>query len=852
MAKKRIFALFAATIALLLSSVSYSATYNGLVTDSVTGEPLPFIAIQIANTLYGDETDIDGKFSIHAEPTDELIFNFLGYKKKTIPLKNFSENKAIGVQLVPTDFQLEEIEITAKDNYSKKNNPAVDLIRRIIAHKNENRIENNDYYQRNDYEKIVLGLTDISQKTSNALGVTDIINETDTSIISGKSVLLLSLKEQMVTEYYRKNPQAKKQIVTARNEMGIDDQLFSEGIVTTYMNEMFSNIDIYESNINIAFKPFVGPLSPIAPDFYKFFIKDTVYIDGEKCINLGFAPFNSANFGFMGFVTVSDSTLAVKRVDIDIPPSTNINYISGLNLKQIFRINEENGMMELANDELTAEMHIGNSKKRSGLYIKRDRWFSDYQYNIPNDSILREIQGNELVLRDAAAKDSTFWMAQRKDSLDLGESKMGILLNKLQKNPVVKGIMFIAELFIKGYFHTGKPSKFEIGPVYTMFSGNTIEGFRLRLGGETTAELSPRWFASGYVAVGFADQKVKYGGKLEYSFLDKVEHPREYPIHSLALSVTNDIRTMGEQPVATFSDNLFYSIKRMAIYNMEYYQQARLDYTLELRNGFSVQPWFLFERQEGTGNIYFRKNTTPYDERPTYESYDYLLHNELGIKLRYAPSEKFVQGHIYRFNIKNPHPVFELSHNASFAGLFGSQYGYQKTEFKYLQRFFFSAFARLDVLVKAGKIWTGGVPYPYLFTPNANTSFTVMEESFSQVNPLEFVTDQYASIDLNLSTNGLIFNWIPGIKKLQLREVFGFKCYWGYLSNKNNPAFNNNLLEFPENTVLLNPAEPYMEFSVGIDNIFRILRIDYVRRINYLNNPGIWANGVRVSLNFTF
>ena len=246
-------------------------------------------------------------------------------------------------------------------------------------------------------------------------------------------------------------------------------------------------------------------------------------------------------------------------------------------------------MMELANDELTAEMHIGNSKKRSGLYIKRDRWFSDYQYNIPNDSILREIQGNELVLRDAAAKDSTFWMAQRKDSLDLGESKMGILLNKLQKNPVVKGIMFIAELFIKGYFHTGKPSKFEIGPVYTMFSGNTIEGFRLRLGGETTAELSPRWFASGYVAVGFADQKVKYGGKLEYSFLDKVEHPREYPIHSLALSVTNDIRTMGEQPVATFSDNLFYSIKRMAIYNMEYYQQARLDYTLELRNGFSVQ-----------------------------------------------------------------------------------------------------------------------------------------------------------------------------------------------------------------------------------------------------------------------
>lgn len=849
---KRLISLIAAIFIASGFSISRSATYSGVVTDSITGEPLPFIAIQIANTLYGDETDIDGNFSINAASTDQLVFNFLGYKRKSIDLKNYSETKPIHVELVPTDFQLEEIEISARGNYSKKNNPAVDLIKRIIARKNENRIEYNDYYQRNDYEKMVLGLTDISQKTSNALGISDIMSASDTSIISGKTVLLLSLKERLVTEYYRRNPQAKKQIISAHNELGIDDQLFSEGTITKYMNEMFDNIDIYESNINIAFKPFVGPLSPIAPDFYKFFIKDTLYIDGEKCINLAFAPFNSANFGFMGFVTVSDSTLAVKRVDIDIPPNTNINYISGLNLKQMFRINEENGMMELAKDELTAELHIGNSKKRSGLYIKRDRWFSDYKYNVPNDSILREIQGNELVLRNAAAKDSTFWMAQRKDSLNINESKMGVLLTKLQKNPVVKGILFIAELFIKGYFHTGKPSKFEIGPVYAMFSGNTIEGFRLRLGGETTAELSPHWFASGYVAVGFADQKVKYGGTLEYSFNEKKEHPREYPVHSLALGVTSDIRTLGEKPAATLSDNLFYSIKRMAIYNMEYYQQARLDYTLELMNGFSVQPWLFFERQEGTGNIYYRKNTAGYGEPPTYDTYDYLLHNELGIKFRYAPNEKFVQGHIYRFNIKNPHPVFELSHNASFAGLFGSQYGYQKTEIKYLQRFFFSAFARLDVLVKAGKIWTGDVPFPYLFNPNANTSFTVMEESFSQVNPLEFVADQYASVDLNLSTNGLIFNWIPGIKKLQLREVFGFKCYWGYLSNKNNPVYNNNLLEFPENTTLLRPAEPYMEFSIGIDNIFRVLRIDYVRRINYLENPNIWANGVRVSLNFTF
>lgn len=831
------------------ASVASAGTYTGTVTDSITGEPLPFIGIQIANTLYGDETDIDGNFSINAEPTDELIFTFLGYRNKKVPLKKYSASRPIKVELSPTDFQLEEIEVTSKNSYSKKNNPAVDLIKRIVEHKNENRIEGKDYYERNSYEKLVLGLTDVSEKTSSALGIGDIVNKSDTSILSGKRVLLLSLKEKTVSQYYRKSPKAKKQIVTARHDIGIDDEIFSEGWLTAYMDELITDIDIYESNINIGFKPFVGPLSPIGPDYYKYFINDTVYIDGEKCIELGFTPFNSANFSFMGFVTVSDSTLAIKKVDMDIPKNTNINYITGLNVKQTY-VQGEDGTMELANDETTAEMHIVNSL--GGLYIKRNRWFSDYKFNQPNDSILRSIKGNELVLRDAGARDSVYWQAQRVDSLNVNEDKMGTMLTKLQQNPVVKGVMFIAELLIKGYLRTGKPSQFDIGPVYAMFSGNAIEGFRLRFGGETTAELSRRLFASGYMAVGFADQRVKYSGKLEYSFNEKSQHAREFPVHSLALSATSDIRTIGEKPAGTLSDNFMYSIKRMAVTNMEYYKQAKLEYNLELRNGLSIMPWIMYERQEGTGTVDYKRLISGSGETAEYERLQYLHHNQAGIKLRYAPNEKFIQGRIYRFNIKNPHPVFELTHSMSFANILNSNYGYQKTEFKYMQRFFFSAFARLDVFVSAGKIWTGGVPYPYLFTPNANTSFTIMDESFSQVNPLEFACDQYASIDLSLSTNGLIFNWIPGIKKLQLREVFGFKCYFGYLSDKNNPAHNPDLLAFPENTTVLRPQEPYMEFSVGIDNILRVLRIDYVRRINYLGNPNIWANGVRFTLNFTF
>lgn len=828
----------------ICASVSFADTYTGLVTDSITGEELPFISIQIEGTLYGDETDIDGRFSINAESNQSLIFNYLGYETKTVHLRNYASGRSINVKMKPADYQLAEVQVTAKNSYSKKNNPAVDLIRRIIAEKKDNRIESNKYYQRDAYEKTVLGLTDFSPKLSKSLGITDITQQSDTSILSGKKTLLVSMKEKTMTQYYRQNPKDRKQIVNGKSNQGLDETIFGDEWMDSYMTELFGEVDIYNNSVMIGFKPFVGPLSPMAPDFYKFFIKDTVAVDSTKYITLGFTPFNSANYGFMGFVTVDSATLAVKDVNIDIPRNTNINYIDGLHIEQTFEKNDQ-GIMELKEDKLISE--LAAVRGTQSFYVQRNRTFSNYKFNEPNDSIMRKIVGSELVLRDAETRDSTYWQAHRTDSLSFNESKMTTLISKLQKNPVVKGIMWIAETLIKGYIRTDKVSKFDIGPVYSMFSGSAIEGFRLKMCGETTANLNPHFFVGGYMAYGFGDQRMKYGGWMEYSFNEKKYHPREYPIHSIQLSAESDIRTVGEQPAGTLADNLFYSIKRMSVYNMMYYTQGKLTYTFESRSGFSVQPWVLYELQESTGSLVFRKTVGD----GLYQNFNMLHNHEFGIKLRYAPHEKIVQGRIYRFNIKNPYPVFELTHKACFAGWLGAEYGYQKTEFKYLQRFFLNAYGRIDLYVKAGKIWTGGTAYPYLMMPNSNTSFTVMEESFSQVNPLEFVADNYASIDLGLNTS-ILFNFIPGIKKLQLREVFGFKMFWGHLSPKNNPMYNSDLLAFPEGTYAMDWHEPYMEFSVGIDNIFKILRVDYVRRINFLDHPNIWKNGVRVSLNFQF
>lgn len=830
------------------AAFSYAETYIGLVTDSISGETLPGISIQIEGTMFGDITDFDGNFSINANPDQNLIFSFLGYNSRTISLKKYPLGRKINIKLQPTDYQLEEVQVTAKNSYSKKNNPAVELIKRIIAEKNDNRMEGCKYYQRDTYEKQVMGFTDVSKKVSNALGISEITQQADTSIISGKTTLLTSLKEWSMTQYYRQNPKDFKKVIKGKTSQGIDDAIFAEGWLDTFTEELFKDMDIYSPSVMIGFKPFVGPLSKMSPDFYKFFIKDTIAVDSTKYIRLGFTPFNSANYGFMGFISVDSATLAVKDVYLDIPKNTNINYIEGLHIEQTYEKSEQ-GIMELKNDRLVTELAVVQGTQ--SVYLERTRKFSNYKFNEPNDSIMRSIAGDVLELKEAVSQDSTFWASQRPDSLSFNESKMASLISKLQKHPVVKGILWIAETLIKGYIRTAKVSKFDIGPVYTMFSSNAIEGFRLKVCGETTANLFPNFFASGYMAFGFGDNRIKYGGTLEYSFNDKKYHPREFPIHSIQLSAASDIRTVGEQPGSTLSDNLFYSIKRMPVYNMMYYTQGKLTYTFESRTGFSVQPWILYELEESTGSLIFKRETSGALETPKYENLQYLHNNEVGIKLRYAPKEKFAQGRIYRFNLKNPHPVFELTHKASFAGLLKAEYGYQKTEFKYLQRFFLNAYGRIDLTIKAGKIWTGDCAYPYLDMPNSNTSFTVMDESFSQVNPLEFVADNFASLDLGLHTN-LIFNSIPGVKKAQLREVFGFKLYWGHLSEKNNPMYNKNLLAFPEGTYAMNWRDPYMEFSVGIDNILKILRIDYVRRLTQTDHKNIWVNGVRVSLSFQF
>ena len=374
-------------------------------------------------------------------------------------------------------------------------------------------------------------------------------------------------------------------------------------------------------------------------------------------------------------------------------------------------------------------------------------------------------------------------------------------------------------------------------------SFNAIEGTRFRVGGMTTADLSKRWFARGFVAYGLDDHKWKYRGEVEYSFHDKKNHSREFPVHSLRLSQLYDIDYVGQHYLFTNPDNVFLSLKRMTDRNVIYHRVTDLTYTLELRNNFSVTATLRNDRREATEWIPFVDGYG--------NSMGHYTENSIKLTLRYAPGEKFYQSRSSRQPVNLDAPILILSH--TFAPQAFSKYPINKTEFSAQKRVWFSAFGYLDAIVEAAKVWSRS-SYLDLIIPNANLSYTIQPESFALLNPMEFINDSQVSWFLTYSPNGLLFNMIPGLKKAKLREAFSFSGFYGRLSNRNVPDRNPSLLAYPPVSTISRMSDgPYMEASVGIDNIFRCLRVDYVWRLSY-RHPGynIDRSGIRIAFHAKF
>lgn len=830
-------------------SAQQKIVVEGIVKDSLTQEPLPYISVFMKGTTTGVMTGDNGHFHLeYAGPSRTLGVSSIGYSERTYPVEAGRTNR-LTVLLPPATYALSEIVVKPrKEKYSKKNNPAVELVEKMIAHRNENSPKNKEYYSYERYEKITFALNDFTEaRRKNWLFKKfDFLYEyVDTSEISGKPILNISNKELLENVYYRKSPFSEKRFVKAVKSAGVDEILSQEG-VQQFLGEVFKDIDIYQNNIPLFLNRFVSPLSRLGTTFYKYYLNDTLTIGGEKCVDLSFVPFNPESFGFTGRLYVTlDSTYFVKKVKLNFPAKINLNFVESMSVEQTFD-RAPDGTRLLTRDDITVEFKL--TSKSKGLYARRTTVYSDFSFEPPADLAL--FDRPEPVTEEAGARtrDEAYWQENRRIPVSGKENVVDRMMQRLREVPVFYYTEKVVSILISGYIPTAKEnSKFEFGPMNTTISGNALEGARFRIGGATMAGLSRNFFADGYLAYGTKDKKLKYDLTLEYSFDEKKEHPNEFPVHAVRAYYNYDINQLGQHYLYTSKDNVFLALKRAKDDKITYLRQTGLSYVREFHSGFSYDLGIRYNTEYATRFIPFDKIQADGTTAPEKK---YSM-STLTVKLRYAPNEKFYQTRNYRVPITLDAPVFTLSHETGFRNVFGSAYNYNRTDLGIMKRFWFSAFGYTDIILLGAKVWNR-VPFPMLVIPNANLSYTIQPESYSLLNAMEFINDEYASWDVTYFMNGALFNRLPLIRKLKWREVFFTRGFWGNLTAKNNPENGaKGLFLFPEGSYEMG-KKPYVEVGAGVENIFKVLRLDYVWRLTYRDHPDISKSGLRVSLHFTF
>lgn len=828
----------------VFSQINNSTSISGFVFDARTGDPLPYVSVILDATTVGTVTNKDGEYSISTTATSyKIIYSFVGYETESRIIAP-GKVQTINIELKPSTIALNEVEVKpVKMPYSNKNNPAVDLINQVIDHKAGNRMENLDSYQYNKYEKVIFSLSNLKDdfrqpKVFNKFQF--LLENVDTSRLDGKKNIPMYIKETQSDYYYRRNPKAEKEIITAEKTIKLDEYIDNKGLMAN-IKYLYQDIDIYANDIFFLSNKFLSPVSSTAPIFYRYFIVDTSMVDNSNCIQLFFEPRNKADFLFHGFLFITaDSSYAIKKIDMSFNKKINIDWVNDVRIVQNFDKVEGKAWI-LTNDNISVD--FGASPKSIGLYGQKQTWYSNYLVNDPiPDSVFKGLDKVSDI--NPLADESSYWDSTRIAPLTRSQEDLYTIIDSVKTIPAFKRRMDLLMLLTTNFLDLGKV---EIGSVVSFYSFNTVEGSRVRFGGRTTEDFSKWIYLDSYLAYGFKDERYKY--KIGASYSLNGESIYKFPVKSVKLSYQYETQTPGQVLQMSTQDNLFLSFKRGVDDKILYNRTLNFEYLNEFQNHFSFALGVNYGEQEAGGNLFFTRN----ELSPFSNEFPFLKNSEIYTNLRYAPKEEFYQGKLYRSPISSKYPKMALYASIGSRNFY-NDYDYQKLRFSISKRFYFSIVGYTDVLAEAGKIF-GRVPYPYLFIPTANQTYSYQRNSYNMMNFLEFVNDQYVSLNIDHSFNGFFFNKIPLLKKLKLREVATVKMLYGGLSQSNNPLSNPDLLRFPVN-LDGNPATfsmgqtPYIEGSVGVSNILRVLRVDLIKRFTYLDNPNVSSIGVRIQVRF--
>jgi len=808
---------------------------KGIVLDSKTKEPLPFVNIAFKGANIGTTTDFDGKYYIETQwGTPTLQASFVGYKtfSKKVTLGKVN---TINFMLKNDAIEIETFTVKAdRKRYKNKGNPAVALIKKVIEHKDDNRLESYDFYEYDKYEKIEIDINNITEEFLNKGWLKNkfqvVIDHIDTSEINGKPYLPIFLRETASKMYYRKKPKSLKEYQYGSKMTGFEGYLDGDGM-SFIMDKLYQDINIYDNNINLLSNQFTSPISNLGTTVYKYFIIDTLEINGRECINLAFTPRNKADFAFKGnlYILNDSTTYAVTKVEMNVTDEINLNFVKDLYLDQEFTLYDDSAWV-LSKDKLIIDYNI--TKKGRGFFGKKSVSYNNFVFNKEADNGIYNRVEKIIKVEDLDNKTDSFWVATRPDTLTEQEEGVYSMIDSLQKIPAFKRTMDIAFILISGWKDFGP---IEVGPVSAFYSFNDVEGFRIRAGFRTTRKLSKKNMFENYWAYGFKDKEFKYFFGFTHSFnKDFISNPQ----NRILISYHKETIFPGQDLQLVNDDNFLLSFKRTASDQMLFVHAFNLDYNKEFHSGFSYNVIYEYKELEPLGRLFFETN----DVDPI--TYSMIRTDAFDINLRFAPNEQFYQGKNYRIPLVNKYPIFRLNYKQGIDGLTKGNIQFSRVVGQVFKRFYLAQIGFTDLELESGKVF-GRVPYPLLNLPPANQSFFLQENSFNMMNFMEFLSDEYVSLKLTHYFNGFFFNKIPLFKRLKWREVLSFKALYGNLTANNDPDIHPELFRFPididgnPSTFSFDKGIPYVEVSAGIMNFFKVLRLELLQRVTYLDNPNI-------------
>ncbi len=821
---------------------------KGKIVDAFSKEPLQYVSVVFKGGR-GTVTDSLGQYTLRSSGNSisVILVSYVGYKtiqrdiivgkEQTIDLELETDPKAVYNVTVSTN---------KRAKYRNKNNPAVDLIKRVIDNKPLNRPEKYEYVEYDQYEKLEVSLSSVPEKLANNRMLRKyqfLFENVDSTKLQGKTLLPVYLEEKLAQKYYRKNPEKTKTIVRGEKRVNYGEYIDNDG-VSSYLNRLIMDVDIYDNNIPLFTYQFLSPIADLAPTFYMYYIRDTITDEtGNKLIKMYFTPRNTNDLLFRGNMYITlDGNYAVQKLDMFLSRNVNLNFVRELRVDLDFEKNPD-GRYHLSKSNVMAEAAVTKGSS-GGFFGERTVSFKNYKINEAKpDSIY---DGPATVKLEKVDKlPDTFWEKNRHDTLTATESKVYSNIDSLEKMPSFRRTLALATFLLAGYTSFGP---FEMGPAAAFYGFNPVEGFKLRLGGRTTPKLSKRIYFETYGAYGFKDQRWKYFLSTTYSLNNKSIYT--FPLKFIRASYQHDTKIPGQELQFVQEDNFFLSFKRGLNDKWIYNDIFKLEYVHEFQNRLSYTLGFRNWRHTPAGSIVYNKFNNG-----VLESVPSINTSEISAQIRWAPKEQFYQGKVYRIPIINKYPIFTLRYTAGVKGLFNSEYNYQNINLRVEKRVFLSQLGYSDVVLESGYTF-GSAPYPLLTIHRANQTYAYQLNSYNLMNFQEFVSDQFAALSIDHHFNGLIFNRIPLLKKLKLRELLTMKVIYGGIRDENNPDKNPDLIKFPvlngQTTTFSLNRKPYIEGSVGIGNIFKIFRVDLVRRFNYKENPNISTWGVRARFKFDF